>query len=106
MATINEANSLKDLLGFMQTLKLLCANNPLNSTYLDQRIQQLNQPTYQIANSPLGRAQTYEYAGLLLTQLLMNDDQLLTPNLRLAVFALEQKIGPVDSPAPKSQRSR
>lgn len=106
MATINEANSLKDLLGFMHTLKSLCANHPVNSAYLGQLIHQLNQPVYQIANSSLGRAQTYQYAGHLLTELLMNDDQILTPELRSAVFALEQKIGPVDRPASKPQRSR
>lgn len=106
MATINEAHSLKDLIEFMHTLTLLCTKNPLNSTYLSQRIDQLSHSNYQIANSPLGRAQLYEYVGLLLTELLINDDQLLTSELKTAVLSLEQKIGAIERPTPKHQRSR
>lgn len=106
MTTINEAHSLKDLIGFMHTLKSLCVKSPLNSAYLDQCIDQLSHSNYQIANSPLGRAQAYEYAGLLLTELLINDDQLLTSDLKTVVLALEQKIGAVDRPTIKHQRSR
>lgn len=104
MATINEANLLKDLILFIQTLQSECTPHSTSYSYLNKIIQQLSQPIYHISDNIEGRQQLNEYTGLVLTELMLQNPSLFSNKTRQYIQQFERTINYIKPPVPARGR--
>ncbi len=94
MAPINEANLLEDLILLIKRLQQECTRNSTSRPYLDNIIHQLSQPNYYIENSQQGYEQVNRYLGLLLLELMHQDQPLFNHRTQEYIRTFEETIAP------------